>query len=909
MGHGFLIPPFFILIWVVLNGFVNCQQPMVVNIGAIFAYNSVIGRVAKIAIKAAADDINANQNILRGIKLKFILADSECSVFLGSIGAFHVLEGDVVALIGPQSSSIAHMISFIANGLQVPLISFAATDPTLSALQFPFFLRSTQSDSCQMAAMADLINFYGWHEVVSIFVDDDYGRSGISSLEDELAKRMAKTYKIPLPVRANRSDIASLLEKSKSIGARVYVVHVAPDSGLTIFSVAHQLQMMTSGYAWLATDWLSTTLDSSVSRNTPVTILQGVIGLRQYMPPSNQKKAFRSRWKELRQKGLVTVELNNYGLYAYDTVWAVAHSIDEYLKNHGNITFSYNENLQNMNHSSLQLGKLKTFDGGNLLLDILQKTDFTGVTGRVEFDSERNLIGSGYEVINVDSKGIQRIGYWSNYSGFSIAPPVNLNGTYRSDWTIGELKNASWPGGKKDRPRGWVIATNEKPLRIGIPNRASFVEFVTEVHKSHKIQGYCIDVFKAALKFIPYNIPHRFEAFGDGHSNPSFDELVRMVAEDVFDAAVGDITIVTNRTRIADFTQPYAANGLVIVIPLKDTKSSAWVFLKPFTVEMWCVTAGFFIVVGVVIWILEHRINDDFRGPPKQQVITMLLFSFSTLFKTNQESTVSSLGKFVMMVWLFLLMVITSSYTASLTSILTVEQLSSPITGIDTLIASNQPIGYQEGSFVKSYLTNSLNIHPSRLLSLANPEEYAKSLQQGPKNGGVAAIVDELPYIELFLSKYTEFGMVGQMFTRSGWGFAFKRGSPLAVDMSTAILKLVETGELEKIHKEWFCKLGCVAERTHHSDPNQLHLSSFWGLFLLCAIVTLLSLLVFFLRTVRQFIRYKKAQRNLSPSPSSEASNTRCSHVVYTFFDFIDEKEEAIKRMFKQCDHPEQQVN
>ncbi|KAF9590829.1 hypothetical protein IFM89_038701 [Coptis chinensis] len=136
-----------------------------------------------------------------------------------------------------------------------------------------------------------------------------------------------------------------------------------------------------------------------------------------------------------------------------------------------------------------------------------------------------------------------------------------------------------------------------------------------------------------------------------------------------------------------------------------------WVFLKPFTVEMWCVTGAFLIVIGVVIWILKHRINDDFRGPPRQQIITMFLFSFSTLFKTNQGDIVSTVRRMVMMVWLFLLMVVTSSYTASLTSILTVEQLSSPITGIDSLIASNQPIGYQNGSFVKGYLTKSLNIH------------------------------------------------------------------------------------------------------------------------------------------------------------------------------------------------------
>lgn len=92
-----------------------------------------------------------------------------------------------------------------------------------------------------------------------------------------------------------------------------------------------------------------------------------------------------------------------------------------------------------------------------------------------------------------------------------------------------------------------------------------------------------------------------------------------------YDAAVGDIAIVTNRTKIVDFTQPYISTGLVIVAPIRNSDSSAWVFLKPFTWEMWAVTAASFVIIGVVIWILEHRVNDDFRGPPKRQIITMFL--------------------------------------------------------------------------------------------------------------------------------------------------------------------------------------------------------------------------------------------------------------------------------------------
>ena len=99
-----------------------------------------------------------------------------------------------------------------------------------------------------------------------------------------------------------------------------------------------------------------------------------------------------------------------------------------------------------------------------------------------------------------------------------------------------------------------------------------------------------------------------------------------------FDAAVGDIAIVTNRTMIVDFTQPYISTGLVIVAPIRNSDSSAWVFLKPFTWEMWAVTAASFVMIGIVIWILEHRVNDDFRGPPKRQIITMfLLVPFSLL--------------------------------------------------------------------------------------------------------------------------------------------------------------------------------------------------------------------------------------------------------------------------------------
>lgn len=136
-----------------------------------------------------------------------------------------------------------------------------------------------------------------------------------------------------------------------------------------------------------------------------------------------------------------------------------------------------------------------------------------------------------------------------------------------------------------------------------------------------------------------------------------------------------------------------------------------------------------------------------------------------------EESTVSSLGRLVLILWLFVVLIINSSYTASLTSILTVQQMYSPIEGIETLKKIKEPIGYQVGSFAHHYLVEEIGIPESLLKPLGTPEQYSAQLTLGPKNGGVAAVVDERPYVDSFLSSQCKFRVIGQEFTKAGWGF------------------------------------------------------------------------------------------------------------------------------------------
>ena len=61
-------------------------RPSIINIGAIFSFNSTIGKVAKVAIEAAVDDVNSNSSVLNGTKLQISLQDTKISSgFLGIV--------------------------------------------------------------------------------------------------------------------------------------------------------------------------------------------------------------------------------------------------------------------------------------------------------------------------------------------------------------------------------------------------------------------------------------------------------------------------------------------------------------------------------------------------------------------------------------------------------------------------------------------------------------------------------------------------------------------------------------------------------------------------------------------------------------------------------------------------------
>lgn len=81
-------------------------------------------------------------------------------------------------------------------------------------------------------------------------------------------------------------------------------------------------------------------------------------------------------------------------------------------------------------------------------------------------------------------------------------------------------------------------------------------------------------------------------------------------------------------------------------------------------------------------------------------------------------------------------------------------------------------VGYQQGSFLREFLVTNLHLNDSKLRGYSTIEQYHNAMAKGGKQGGIDAIVDEIPYTKLFLRRYgPQYKMVGPTYKSEGFGF------------------------------------------------------------------------------------------------------------------------------------------
>ena len=126
------------------------------------------------------------------------------------------------------------------------------------------------------------------------------------------------------------------------------------------------------------------------------------------------------------------------------------------------------------------------------------------------------------------------------------------------------------------------------------------------------------------------------------------------------------------------------------------------------------------------------------------------------------------------MVWLFVVFVLTSSYTASLSSILTVRRLESNVTDVEWLKATKSVVGCDGDSFVRKHLENVIKFKGADIKNISNQYQYPSEFQ----SGNISAAFLELPYAKVFINQFCKNYTANQPLNRfGGLGFVSSNSS------------------------------------------------------------------------------------------------------------------------------------
>ncbi|BFG18022.1 hypothetical protein CerSpe_042960 [Prunus speciosa] len=112
--------------------------------------------------------------------------------------------------------------------------------------------------------------------------------------------------------------------------------------------------------------------------------------------------------------------------------------------------------------------------------------------------------------------------------------------------------------------------------------------------------------------------------------------------------------------------------------------------------------------------------------------------------------------------------------------------------------------------------------------------------------------------------------MIGPIFKTDGFGFVFPKRSLLIPNVSQAILKVTGTERILDIEKKWFKEgRNCQDLNSPKVSSNSLGLESFWVLFLISGVASILALIIFIASLI-----YRHGHILMHPA-DSEASTWR----------------------------------
>jgi len=266
------------------------------------------------------------------------------------------------------------------------------------------------------------------------------------------------------------------------------------------------------------------------------------------------------------------------------------------------------------------------------------------------------------------------------------------------------------------------------------------------------------------------------------------------------DVAMAGISITPEREAVVDFSHPYFNAGLQIMVPAGGDHSLPNMLravITPALLRLLAIGLLVTLVMSHLIWLIERGANPEFPKAYFPGVLEGLWYTIGSMggnFVDEQPVTV--VRKLVQMTWVVIGIILIAQFTASITSALTVQQLSGGINGPGDL--PGKGIATVRGSTAAKYL-DAQQIAYTAVEKIDDAYDLLGKQQ-------VQAVVYDAPVL-LYHAATKGKGTVrtvGPIFKEETYGIALPTGSPLRKPINEALLRLKQDGSYEELYNKWF---------------------------------------------------------------------------------------------------------
>lgn len=336
--------------------------------------------------------------------------------------------------------------------------------------------------------------------------------------------------------------------------------------------------------------------------------------------------------------------------------------------------------------------------------------------------------------------------------------------------------------------------TAKKPrsLTVAVKRFEPFITF-----EKLNYGGFGIELWRQIAKEM--NVP--FEIMAVNSMAKLLDEVKRGQA----DVGISGIGITSDREKEVDFSHPFYKSGLQIMILntggnglVRFFKQVLSVLLSPALLLAIGILVVILLIAAHVMWFSEKGNNPDFSPKYFQGIGEAVWWAAVTLTTVGygDKTPRNFPGKLFALFWMFAGYFVFAYFTASVTSSMTVQHIEDNIQGPSDLM--NKKVATVRGSVAEDYLLG-MGVQPTTYRDVDEAYHELKSKK-------VDAVVFHEPVLRYYATHRGkgEMKMVGPVFQKQNYGFVFQVDSPVQEEVNQALLKLIETGDYDRLHHKWF---------------------------------------------------------------------------------------------------------